>query len=290
MQKTVLITGCSSGIGRATARAFNDEGWTVYATARNPADAQTLGDEGCELATLDVTDQADVDRVVDRILDEEGAIDCLVNNAGYGQFGPLEDVPTEKVHEQFDVNVYGPHRLIRAVLPHMRREREGTIVNLSSVAGRVAFPGGGVYSGSKFAVEAMSDALRGEVSEYGIDVVVVEPGPVKTGFSERAEREVAADREPEDDEAGGEVGEGIDRSGAYEDFYRVFDDAKLIGGDGPGSVGPERVAAEILNAASATRPPARVQPGTAARVGVLARFLPDAVRDKGYELLAKLTR
>ncbi|WP_094192400.1 SDR family oxidoreductase [Haloparvum sedimenti] len=278
MQKTVLITGCSSGIGRATARAFNDEGWTVYATARNPADAQTLGDEGCELATLDVTDQADVDRVVDRILDEEGAIDCLVNNAGYGQFGPLEDVPTEKVHEQFDVNVYGPHRLIRAVLPHMRREREGTIVNLSSVAGRVAFPGGGVYSGSKFAVEAMSDALRGEVSEYGIDVVVVEPGPVRTKFSDRAEREA------EDDE------DGVDRSGAYEDLYDVFDDAQLIGGDGPGSVEPELVAAEILNAASATKPPARVQPGTAARVGVLARFLPDAVRDKGYELLAKLTR
>ncbi len=295
VQKTVLITGCSSGIGRATARAFNDEGWTVYATARNPADAQTLGDEGCELATLDVTDQDDVDRVVNRILDEEGAIDCLVNNAGYGQFGPLEDVPTEKVHEQFDVNVYGPHRLVRAVLPHMRREREGTIVNLSSVAGRVAFPGSGVYSGSKFAVEAMSDALRGEVSEYGIDVVVVEPGPVKTGFSERAEREAAADADGasgEGDGAGGGdgAGEGIDRSGAYEDFYRVFDDAKLIGGDGPGAVEPERVAAEILNAASATRPPARVQPGTVARVGVLTRFLPDAVRDKGYELIAKLTR
>ncbi|OYR76198.1 short-chain dehydrogenase/reductase, partial [Halorubrum sp. E3] len=175
MQKTALITGCSSGIGRAAAHAFLDEGWTVYATARNPADVEALGEAGCELATLDVTDQGDVDRVVERILDEEGAIDALINNAGYGQFGPVEDVTTERVHDQFDVNVYGPHRLIRAVLPAMRRERDGTIVNVSSVAGRVSMPGGGVYSGSKFAIEAMSDALRNEVADHGIDVVVVEP-------------------------------------------------------------------------------------------------------------------
>lgn len=278
VQKTVLITGCSSGIGRATAHAFNDEGWTVYATARNPADVETLGEAGCELATLDVTDEDDVDRVVDRILDEEGALDALVNNAGYGQFGPIEDVTTDKVHEQFDVNVYGPHRLIRAVLPAMRRERDGTIVNVSSVAGRVSFPGGGVYAGSKFALEAMSDALRNEVREFGVDVVVVEPGPVRTGFSDRVARE--ADPEEAD---------GIERSGAYDDFYALFEDAKLVGGDGPGAVEPELVAAEIFDAASATRPPARVQPGTPARVGVLARFLPDALRDKGFELLRKFT-
>ena len=279
MQKTVLITGCSSGIGRETAHAFNDEGWTVYATARNPADIETLGEAGCELATLDVTDQSDVDRVVDRILDEEGAIDALVNNAGYGQFGPIEDVSTAKVHRQFDVNVYGPHRLIKAVLPGMRRERDGTIINVSSVAGRVAFPGGGVYSGSKFAIEAMSDALRNEVDEFGIDVVVVQPGPVKTSFAERAGREA------DPDEA-----EGVERSGAYEEFYDLFDDTQAIGGDGPGSIEPERVAAAILNAASATQPPARVQPGTVARIGVLARFLPDPILDTGYDILRKVTR
>ncbi|MDZ5812047.1 SDR family oxidoreductase [Halorubrum sp. AD140] len=293
VQKTALITGCSSGIGRAAAHAFNDEGWTVYATARNPADVETLGEAGCELATLDVTDQGDVDRVVDRILDEEGAIDALVNNAGYGQFGPVEDVPTAKVHEQFDVNVYGPHRLIKAVLPGMRRERDGTIVNVSSVAGRVSFPGGGVYCGSKFAVEAMSDALRNEVAEFGIDVVVVEPGPVKTNFSKRARSEAGVD--PDADDAGGDdapsVDEdgGFDRSGAYEEFYELFEDAKLVGGDGPGAVEPEVVAGAILNAASATQPPARVQPGTVARVGVLARLLPDALLDRGYELVRKFS-
>jgi NAD(P)-dependent dehydrogenase (short-subunit alcohol dehydrogenase family) len=293
VQKTVLITGCSSGIGRAAAHAFNDEGWTVYATARNPADIETLGEAGCELATLDVTDQSDVDRVVDRILDEEGAIDALVNNAGYGQFGPIEDVPTERVHEQFDVNVYGPHRLSKAVLPAMRRERDGTIVNVSSVAGRVSFPGGGVYSGSKFAVEAMSDALRNEVAEHGIDVVVVEPGPVRTNFSKRVRAEAGVDPDGDDadesDAADGESDDGIDRSGAYEEFYAMFEDAKLVGGDGPGAVEPELVAGAIYDAASATQPPARVQPGTAARVGVLARFLPDAVFDRGYELVRKFT-
>ncbi|PAU84311.1 short-chain dehydrogenase/reductase [Halorubrum salipaludis] len=284
VQKTVLITGCSSGIGRAAARAFLDEGWTVYATARNPADIQTLGEAGCELATLDVTDQSDIDRVVDRILDEEGAIDALINNAGYGQFGPVEDVPTAKVHEQFDVNVYGPHRLIKAVLPGMRRERDGTIVNVSSVAGRVSIPGGGVYSGSKFAVEALSDALRNEVAEYGVDVVVVEPGPVQTNFAKRAEREAGAD------DADGEADDGgLDRSGAYEEFYAIFEDTQLLGGDGPGAIEPEVVADAIVNAASATQPPARVQPGTVARIGVLARFLPDAILDRGYELVRKFT-
>jgi len=288
VQKTVLITGCSSGIGRAAAHAFNDEGWTVYATARNPADIETLGEAGCELATLDVTDQSDVDRVVDRILDEEGAIDALVNNAGYGQFGPIEDVSTEQVHEQFDVNVYGLHRLTKAVLPAMRRERDGTIVNVSSVAGRVSFPGGGVYSGSKFAVEAMSDALRNEVAEFGIDVVVVEPGPVKTNFSERARTEAGVDPQADDAEATDDAG-GLDRSGAYESFYAMFEDTQLIGGDGPGAVEPELVAGAVYDAASATQPPARVQPGTAARVGVLARFLPDAVFDRGYEFVRKFT-
>ncbi|WP_418284933.1 SDR family oxidoreductase [Halorubrum sp. DTA46] len=280
VQKTVLITGCSSGIGRATAHAFNDEGWTVYATARNPADIETLGEAGCELATLDVTDQSGVDRVVDRILDEEGAIDALINNAGYGQFGPIEDVSTQTVHEQFDVNVYGPHRLIKAVLPGMRRERDGTIVNVSSVAGRVAFPGGGVYSGSKFAVEAMSDALRNEVAEFGIDVVVVQPGPVKTNFAQRA----ASEADPDADEAN-----GIERSGAYEELYALFEETQMVGGDGPGAIEPEVVAGAILNVASATQPPARVQPGTVARVGVLARFLPDPLLDKAYGLMRKFT-
>jgi NAD(P)-dependent dehydrogenase (short-subunit alcohol dehydrogenase family) len=270
--KTVLITGCSSGIGHATAEAFLDEEWEVYATARNPADVETLGDRGCTIATLDVTEDDDVERVVDRIVDEQGQIDCLVNNAGYAQFGPIEDVPVDAVHRQFDVNVYGPHRLTRAVLPHMRRRREGTIVNISSAAGRVSFPGGGVYCGSKFALEAMTDALRAEVDEYGIDAVLIEPGPVDTSFTDRAEDEV----------------DGIERSGAYESFYDVFEDTQAIGGGGRGAVAPERVAEDVLNAASSTKPASRVPVGTLARVTVLARFVPDRLRDRAFGLIDRL--
>ena len=292
--KTVLITGCSSGIGRATARAFLEEEWCVYATARNPADIETLGDAGCRIATLDVTDPDDIERVVDRIVDEEGHLSCVVNNAGYAQFGPVEDVPTEKVHRQFDVNLYGPHRLLRAVLPHMREQEAGTVVNVSSAAGRLSFPGGGIYAGSKFALEAMSDALRNEVDEYGIDVVLIEPGPVETSFTERAEAEVYGDDGGADetaDDAGSDVTDdtaGLDRSGAYESFYDLFSDTQLVGGGGLGAITPERVAEDIVDAASSTKPKARYRPGTAARVGALARFLPSRWLDAGYRYLRKL--
>jgi NAD(P)-dependent dehydrogenase (short-subunit alcohol dehydrogenase family) len=273
--KTVLITGCSSGIGRATALAFLDEEWEVYATARNPADIETLGERGCDISTLDVTEEDDVERVVSRIVDEHGRIDCLVNNAGYAQFGPIEDVPTRKVHEQFDVNVYGPHRLTRAVLPHMRAQESGTIVNVSSVAGRLSFPGGGVYCGSKFALEAMSDALRVEVEEEGIDVVLVEPGPVDTRFDQRAAEEV--------DES------EIDRSEAYASFYKAFDDAQAVGDGGFWEESPERVAEDIVNAASATKPAARYPVGTVASLAVLGRFVPDSLRDSAFGFLRKLS-
>lgn len=269
--KTVLITGCSSGIGRATALAFAAEEWAVYATARDPADIEALEDAGCLTDRLDVTNQNDIDRVVDRILDEHGVISCLVNNAGFGQFGPVEDVAIEQVETQYAVNVFGVHRLIKAVLPHMRREEDGTIINISSVAGRVAFPGGGVYCGSKFAVEALSDALRAEVEPFGIDVVVIEPGPVTTGFTDRAESEV----------------DNNERTGAYEGFYSMFDDTQAIGGDGPGSVSAQRVAEDIVNAASATKPVARVPVGTVATLAVLARFLPDSVRDTAWSVVRR---
>ena len=291
--KTVLITGCSSGIGRATALAFLEEDWAVYATARNPADIETLGEKGCRIATLDVTDPDDVDRVVDRIIDEEGHLSCLVNNAGYAQFGPVEDVPTGQVHRQFDVNLYGPHRLLRAALPHMRDQEAGTIVNVSSAAGRLSFPGGGIYAGSKFALEAMSDALRNEVDEYGVDVVLIEPGPVETSFTDRAEAEVYGDDDPDGDAADADAEDaddipGLDRSGAYESFYDLFSDTKLVGGGGLGAIPPERVADDIVDAAAATKPKARYQPGTAARVGALARFLPSRWLDVGYRYLRKL--
>ncbi|MFB6281394.1 MAG: SDR family oxidoreductase [Haloferacaceae archaeon] len=280
MERTVLVTGSSSGIGRATVEAFLDDGWTAYATARDPDDVAGLGErDGCSVAALDVTDGDDVERVVGRMIDEQGRIDCLVNNAGYGQFGPVEDLPVGTVRRQYEVNVYGPHRLTRAVLPHMREAGDGTVVNVSSVAGRVAFPGGGAYCGSKFALEAMSDALRAEVGDHGIDVVLIEPGPVDTGFRERAAREVEGDGEAP----------GLDRSGAYGSFYEAFGAARSVGDGGPGTVGPERVAAAVVDAAAATRPRARYPVGALARVAVLGRFVPDAWRDRAFDLLSRLT-
>jgi NAD(P)-dependent dehydrogenase (short-subunit alcohol dehydrogenase family) len=271
--RTALVTGSSSGIGRATVEALLDNEWRVYATARDPDDVADLGDRtDCVTARLDVTEGNNVEQVVARMIDEEGRIDCLVNNAGYGQFGPLEDVPVGRARRQYEVNVHGPHRLIRAVLPHMRERADGTIVNVSSVAGRVSFPGGGVYCGSKFALEAMSDALRAEVRSKGVDVVIVEPGPVSTNFTDRAETEV----------------EGVERSGAYDSFYSAFSDASLFGDDGPTTVTPERVASDVLNAASATKPRARYPVGTPARLGVLGRFVPDQLRDSAFSFLDRL--
>ena len=271
-RKTVLITGCSSGVGRATAEAFLEDDWKVYATARNPADIETLGErEGCDVNTLDVTDREDVDRVVSRMMERDGRIDALVNNAGYGQHGPLEDVTDDLLHRQFDVNVYGPHRLARAVLPHMREAEDGTVVNVSSVAGRVAAPGMGAYAGSKHALEGMSDALRAEVEPFGVDVVVVQPGPVETSFRDRVDDELDAGP----------------RTGAYESVYEFQEDASLIGGEGPFAVPPEAVAAVVLEAAVSPDPRARYPVGRFAELSLKARFLPDGLRDLALSLLRK---
>ena len=273
-KKSVLITGCSSGIGRATARAFLAADWQVFATARTVDDLADLEEAGCETLALDVTDPEAVASAVEETVDIAGSIDCVVNNAGYAQMGPLEDVATVDLHRQFDVNVYGPHRLTRAALPHMRAQGEGRIINVSSVVGRISLPGAGAYAGSKHALEAMSDALRGEAEEFGIDVVVVEPGPVETNFSDRVDDEL-----PEDE-----------RTPAYESLYELYDEAQLIGGGsgGPFASDPDDVAAAILDAATSPEPPARYPVGPIAQYGLYARHLPDRLRDAVYGLLRKL--
>ncbi|MFB6078561.1 MAG: SDR family oxidoreductase [Halarchaeum sp.] len=265
--ETVLITGCSSGIGRATAEAFLDDEWTVWATARDADDVAALADAGARTAELDVTHPAQCRQVVERVVDAEGRLDCLVNNAGYAQMGAVEDVPTRRVNAQFDVNVYGPHRLIRAALPHMRERGEGTVVNVSSVAGRVSTPGMGVYSASKYALEALSDALRGELEPHGVDVALVEPGPVETNFDARA----AESLEP------------VDASGAYGRVYSFLEDYDAVSGMGVSQ--PEDVAAVVLEAASTTDPDPRYPVGSMGAFGSLARYLPDRIRDRIVDLL-----
>src|SRR6478672_645414 len=184
--KVVLITGCSSGIGHETARHLAQHGHTVYATARRPEAIEDLRSDGCRTLACDVTDEASMRACVEVVTEAEGAVGALVNNAGYSQSGALETVPMESLRRQFETNVFGLVRMCQLVLPGMREARRGRIVNLSSIGGRMTFPGGGAYHATKHAVEALSDALRYEVRGFGVDVVVIEPGLIKTRFGETA--------------------------------------------------------------------------------------------------------
>jgi NAD(P)-dependent dehydrogenase (short-subunit alcohol dehydrogenase family) len=187
MNQTVLITGASSGIGRATAEHFHAQGWNVIATMRVPVAEGVWGERGRMLVTrLDVQDEASIYAAVQAGLAKFGAVDVLVNNAGYGAYGPLEATSMDKIRRQFDVNVIGLLATTKAVLPHFRQQRRGVIVNISSIGGRLAFPLGTLYHGSKFAVEGLSEALQYELAPLGIRVKVVEPGFVRTDFAGRS--------------------------------------------------------------------------------------------------------
>src|SRR6266581_4485539 len=184
--EAVLITGCSSGIGRATALRLARSGWTVYASARRPETLSDLADAGCRTLALDVTDEQSMSAAVREVEQAEGAVGVLINNAGYSQSGAVESVKLEDIRAQFETNVFGLVRMCQLVLPGMRRQGWGKIVNLSSMGGRLTFPGGGIYHGTKHAVEAVSDALRFEVRGFGVDVIVIEPGLIRTQFAEAA--------------------------------------------------------------------------------------------------------
>jgi NAD(P)-dependent dehydrogenase (short-subunit alcohol dehydrogenase family) len=182
----VLITGCSSGIGKATALALAAAGFTVWAGLRRPEGFAALEAAGCRPLLLDVCDESSMQAAVQAVQAEQGHIDVLVNNAGFGQHGALEETPLEALRRQFEVNAFGPLRLCQLVLPGMRRAGAGRIVNVSSMGGRLGFPGGGAYHGSKYALEAFSDALRWEVAGFGIGVTVIEPGPTLSAFGDAA--------------------------------------------------------------------------------------------------------
>ena len=186
--RAVLITGCSSGIGAATASRLAKAGWTVYATARRPETLAALEADGCRTLALDVVDEASRQAAVDAVVAAEGAVGVLVNNAGYSQSGAVESIPDDRVRDQFETNVFGPLALCRLVLPGMREQGWGKIVQLSSMGGKLTFPGGGLYHATKHALEAISDALRFEVKSFGVDVIVIEPGLITSGFSDAAVR------------------------------------------------------------------------------------------------------
>jgi NAD(P)-dependent dehydrogenase (short-subunit alcohol dehydrogenase family) len=265
VSKAVLITGCSTGIGRATAELLAAGGWKVYATARKRDAIADLAAKGCETLELDVTDEGSMEAAVRHVEDAEGAVGVLINNAGYSQSGAVETVPMDEVRRQFETNVFGLVRMSQLVLPSMRRQHWGRIVNLSSMGGKLVFPGGGFYHGTKFAVEAISDALRFEVREFGVDVILIEPGLIKSEFGETAAK-------------------GTTGGGDYADFNRAVAEATAGAYEGPTmrlGGGPEDVARKIEKAISAKRPKARYPVTASARVLLTQRAL---LPDRGWDL------
>jgi NAD(P)-dependent dehydrogenase (short-subunit alcohol dehydrogenase family) len=266
--KAVLITGCSSGIGHATALLLAREGWTVYATARRPDTLNDLEAAGCKTLPLDVTDEASMSAAVDAVIAAEGAVGVLINNAGYSQSGAVESVPLDQVRRQFETNVFGLIRMCQLVLPGMRAQHWGRIVNLSSMGGRLTFPGGGLYHGSKYAVEAISDALRFEVQGFGVEVIVIEPGLIVTNFG---------------DTAAGSVGDW-DGAGPYADFNR--DVARAIEDVYHGPLvklggGPDAVAKAIAGALSTDHPKTRYPVTVSAHLMInQRRLMPDRLWDR----------
>jgi NAD(P)-dependent dehydrogenase (short-subunit alcohol dehydrogenase family) len=269
VSRAVLISGCSSGIGWATAERLARRDWTVYATARRPEAVAELEKLGCRTLALDVTDEASMRAAVRAVEEREGAVGVLVNNAGYSQSGAVETVPLEQVRRQFETNVFGLVRMCQLVLPGMRRQGWGRIVNVSSMGGRLTFPGGGFYHATKHAVEAISDALRFEVAGFGVRVAIIEPGLILTGFG---------------DVAAGSVGEtGADDSpyGAFnaavaETTKQTYEGGPLVRLGG----GPETVARAIEKAISARRPRTRYKVTPSARLALGARrLLPDRAWD-----------
>lgn len=183
---TILITGASSGIGRSSALRFQSEGWNVIATMRDPAGSDLIDLDDVLVTRLDVTDTASINTAVNAGIDRFGAIDVLLNNAGYGAYGPLEAFSTDRIRRQFDTNVIGLLEVTKAVLPHMRARRSGTVVNISSIGGQITFPLGTLYHGTKFAVEGLSEALHYELQPLGIRVRIIQPGMIKTNFGGRS--------------------------------------------------------------------------------------------------------
>ena len=233
MSQTILITGASSGIGKAAAALFADRRWNVIATMRNPDDGADLADRDNVMVTaLDVLDPDSIKTAVAAGLERFGAIDVLLNNAGYGAYGPLEATPMSAIRRQFDVNVFGLVETIQAVLPAMRPRRRGVIINISSVGGRMTYPLGTLYHGSKWAVEGLSEALHYELSTLGIRVKLVEPGGVNTDFGGRS---FAFTHDPE-----------------LTDYQPLVDMAvaAMAEGDASGNQEPEDVAEVIFTAAT----------------------------------------
>jgi len=265
--KVVLITGCSTGIGAETAGFLAEKGYTVYASARRVETLDSLVAKGCRALALDVTDEASMSSAVAVVEREHGAVGVLINNAGYSQSGALETVPLDDIRRQFDTNVFGLIRMCQLVLPGMRAAAAGRIVNIGSMGGKLTFPGGGVYHATKYAVEAISDALRFEVQGFGVQVVLIEPGLIVTEFASAAAASF----------------DNIEDDGPYAEFNKAV--AKATDGAYSGPLtklggGPDAVAKVIHRALESGHPRPRYRVTPSAHLAIMQKAVtPDRVWD-----------
>ncbi|WP_433303568.1 oxidoreductase [Actinoplanes sp. CA-030573] len=262
--KTVLVTGASSGMGKATARKLLAEGYAVYAVARRVDLMQDLAELGAVVEAVDVTDEQDLVRLVKRITDERGGVDVLVNNAGFGLYGAVEDISLDEARYQFEVNLFGLARLTQLVLPGMRERRSGKIVNMSSMGGKIYTPLGAWYHATKHALEGWSDCLRLELAPMGIDVIVIEPGLIDTGFADVVSGPLLA----------------RSGSGAYATMAEQVADGTRKN-YASGATPPSVIAEVIAKAITARRPRTRYVAGKYARMLLSTRkWLGDRIYDR----------
>lgn len=271
MKKVALVTGASSGIGEATVKTLLAAGYTVFAAARRQERMRELERQGAILLALDLTDDASIVRAAEQVLSTQGRIDVLVNNAGYGSYGAVEDVPMDEARRQFEVNVFGLARLSQLLTPIMRQQRSGTILNVTSIGGKFGEPLGGWYHATKFAVEGLSDCMRMELARFGIHVVVVEPGAIRT-------------------EWGGIALESALRYSGSTAYAELAREKAAFFGNADSGLGadPSVVAKGILRILRARRPRTRYAIGGGAPIFLaLVRLLPDRALDRLMDFAAK---
>jgi NADP-dependent 3-hydroxy acid dehydrogenase YdfG len=264
MSKVILITGCSTGIGHDLTQQLTRNGYTVAATVRN---INTISDlEAALILPLDVTNQDSIEKAVDSVIQKFGRIDVLINNAGFCQVGAIEELSSDQVQQIYDVNVFGVMRMIKAVVPIMRKQKSGRIVNLSSIAGKLVTPVNGAYSSTKFALEAISDALRMELEPFNIQVILIEPGAIKTNFDKTVHV----------------YGDKIlsNPTSPYIPLYRVYQ--RVSDGMREHEPGPEAVTNVIQHALESSKPKARYLAGTAFSMKLVM-----ALRDSVWDLIIR---
>lgn len=273
--KVALVTGASSGIGEATARKLQSLGYVVYAVARRIEKMKHLEDAGIHTLAMDVTDDLSMQRGIKEIISRSARIDVLVNNAGYGSYGALEDVSLTEARAQFEVNIFGAARLIQLVLPYMRSLRTGTIINISSMGGKIHTPLGAWYHGTKFALEAMSDCLRMEVQPFGIDVVIIEPGGIKTEWATIAANKLLQ----------------VSGESPYANQAKAMAESMIGEASRKRQSPPELIADTIAKAVTATRPKTRYAVGFGAKPMIfIRRILSDRAFDSFMRMATGISR